>query len=100
MSKIVFQRGAKIILSRSTNEQSQKELEEAQSYFLGEREIIREQITKSRRPNELLSSQSIAQHHVTESAVLASEIEQLPDLQGFLKLASQPDWKRVKLAIS
>jgi type IV secretory pathway TraG/TraD family ATPase VirD4 len=69
------------------------------SSLIGEREIIREQITKSRRPNELFSSQSIAQHHVTESAVLASEIEQLPDLQGFLKFASQPEWKRVRLAV-
>jgi type IV secretory pathway TraG/TraD family ATPase VirD4 len=68
------------------------------SGLIGEREIIREQITKSRRPNEWLASESIAQHHVTESAVLASEIEQLPDLQGFLKFASQPEWKRVKLA--
>ncbi len=38
---------------------------------------------------------SISTHHVTESAVLASKIEQLPDLQGFLKLASKPAWKRV-----
>jgi type IV secretory pathway TraG/TraD family ATPase VirD4 len=67
--------------------------------LIGEREIIREQITKSRRPNEFLASQSISQHHVTESAVLASEIEQLPDLQGFLKLASHPEWKRVKLSV-
>jgi type IV secretory pathway TraG/TraD family ATPase VirD4 len=69
------------------------------SSLIGEREIIREQITKSRRPSEFLASQSVAQHHVTESAVLASEIEQLPDLQGFLKFASQPEWKRVRLAI-
>jgi Type IV secretion-system coupling protein DNA-binding domain len=69
------------------------------SGLIGEREIIREQITKSRRPNEFLASQSISQHHVTESAVLASEIEQLPDLQGFLKFASQPEWKRVNLSI-
>jgi Type IV secretion-system coupling protein DNA-binding domain len=60
-------------------------------------QIVREQITKSRRPNEFLSSQSVAQHHVTESAVLASEIEQLPDLRGFLKFASQPEWKRTQL---
>ena len=69
------------------------------SGLIGEREIIREQITKSRRPNEWLASESIARHHVTESAVLASEIEQLPDLQGFLKFASQPEWKRVKLSV-
>ena len=70
------------------------------SGLIGEREIIREQITKSRRPNEFLPSQSIAKHHVTESAVLASEIEQLPDLQGFLKFASQPEWRRVQLRIA
>lgn len=68
------------------------------SGLIGEREIVREQLTKSRRPNEFLSSQSIAQHHVTESAVLASEIEQIPDLCGFLKFASQPVWQRVRLA--
>jgi len=29
---------------------------------------------------------------------MASEIERLPDLEGFLKLASIPDWRRVRLA--
>lgn len=67
------------------------------SSLIGEREIIREQITKSRRPSEWLASESIAKQHVTESAVLASEIEQLPDLSGYLKFASQPEWKRVTL---
>jgi hypothetical protein len=28
---------------------------------------------------------------------MASEIEQLPDLSGFMKLASQPYWQRVSL---
>jgi type IV secretory pathway TraG/TraD family ATPase VirD4 len=70
------------------------------SSLIGEREIIREQITKSTRPNEWLASRSVAQHHVTESAVLASEIEQLPDLQGFLKFASTPEWRRVQLQLS
>jgi hypothetical protein len=31
--------------------------------------------------------------------MLPSEIEQLPDLQGFLKLASQPEWRRVILSV-
>ena len=30
-------------------------------------------------------------------AVMASEIEQLPDLTGFLKIASQPQWRRVQI---
>src|ERR1700743_2694051 len=59
------------------------------SSLIGEREVIREQVTKSRRPTETFSTKSVSEHHVMESAVLASEIEQLPDLQGFLKLASQ-----------
>jgi hypothetical protein len=29
--------------------------------------------------------------------VLPSEIEQLPDLVGYLKLASQPTWMKVRL---
>jgi len=32
-----------------------------------------------------------------EPAVMASEIERLPDLQGFLKFASIPDWLQVSL---
>jgi type IV secretory pathway TraG/TraD family ATPase VirD4 len=73
------------------------------SGLIGEREILREQITKSRGDGVIFASGhrsvSTSIHHVTESAVLASEIEQLPDLQGFLKLASQPEWRRVQLRI-
>jgi len=68
------------------------------SGLIGEREIFREQITKSYRPGEFRASKSVTEHQVTESTVLASEIEQLPDLAGFLKLASQPGWKRVRIA--
>jgi len=57
------------------------------SGLIGEREIFREQITKSYRPGEFRASKSVTEHQVTESTVLASEIEQLPDLAGFLKLA-------------
>jgi type IV secretory pathway TraG/TraD family ATPase VirD4 len=73
------------------------------SSLIGEREIIREQITKSRGEGVILAhdrrSISTSFQHVTESAVLASEIEQLPDLQGFLKFASQPEWKKITLTI-
>jgi hypothetical protein len=71
------------------------------SGLIGEREVLREQVTKSRGGGPIFAanhrSVSTSTHHVTESAVLASEIEQLPDLEGFLKFASQPEWKRVKL---
>jgi hypothetical protein len=29
---------------------------------------------------------------------MASEIEQLPDLTGYLKVASRPEWRRVTVA--
>jgi type IV secretory pathway TraG/TraD family ATPase VirD4 len=73
------------------------------SGLIGEREVLREQITKSRGGGVIFAndhrSVSTSMHHVTESAVLASEIEQLADLQGFLKFASQPEWKKVTLKI-
>jgi type IV secretory pathway TraG/TraD family ATPase VirD4 len=71
------------------------------SGLIGEREVTREQTTKTRGDGIIFasghSSTSTSTQHVTESAVLASEIEQLPDLQGFLKFASQPEWRRVSL---
>ena len=61
--------------------------------LIGEREVMREQITKS-RSGGLFAAQnrSVSQsmQPVTESAILPSEIEQLPDRQGYLKLAAQP----------
>src|SRR6185437_2666794 len=38
-----------------------------------------------------------SEQRYTEDAVMASEIEQLPDLTGFLKLASGAHWQRVSL---
>jgi Type IV secretion-system coupling protein DNA-binding domain len=43
------------------------------------------------------ATRAISDQHVTEDAVMASEIEQLPDLAGFLKLASAPQWTRVEI---
>ena len=40
---------------------------------------------------------SHSEHLNVEPAVLPSEIEQLPDLAGYLKLASDPQWQRVRL---
>jgi type IV secretory pathway TraG/TraD family ATPase VirD4 len=71
------------------------------SKLIGEREVMREQVTRSRGGGPIFASDhrsvSTRLQHVTESAVLASEIEQLPDLQGYLKFASQGEWRRVKL---
>ena len=71
------------------------------SRLIGEREIVRLQITETRRggfSSDTQRSKSYSEHHVTEAAVLASEIEQLPDLQGFLKQASSLRWRRVGLS--
>jgi len=70
------------------------------SKLIGEREVLREQVTRTQgggffdRPRH---SRSRSLQQVIEPAVLASEIEQLPDLAGYLKLASQPTWQRVTL---
>jgi len=73
------------------------------SKLIGEREVTREQITESRGGGYIFAadhrSVSKSQQTVTESAVLSSEIEQLPHLQGFLKFASKPDWRRVRLHV-
>ena len=48
-------------------------------------------------PGTWQASKTHSEQHVTESAVLPSEIEQLPDLAGYLKLASSPSWRRVNI---
>lgn len=67
------------------------------SRLIGQREVVRISRSKSRRPSELLSSITESEHRQVEPAVMDSEIERLPDLAGFLKLASSPDWLRVSL---
>jgi len=68
------------------------------SRLIGEREIIREHVTKTHNPDKWLATKTESKQYVTESAVLPSEIEQLPDLQGYLKFGSTPEWRRVRLA--
>lgn len=68
------------------------------SKVIGQREVT--QITKShsRASDKLLATVTTAQQVKIEPAVMASEIERLPDLAGFLRLASNPDWHRVRLS--
>jgi len=68
------------------------------SRLIGEREVLRVHTARSRRPTELLAAVTLSEHHATEPAVMAAEIEQLPDLAGYLKLASRPEWLRVQLS--
>ena len=46
---------------------------------------------------EILGSRTLSEHLNVEAALLPSQIEQLPDLAGYLKLASRPEWLRVSL---
>jgi hypothetical protein len=70
------------------------------SRLIGKRELVRTQVSRSRPEGKLmaLGTRTVSSQHVTEDAVMASEIEQLPDLTGFLKRASRPEWRRVALA--
>jgi hypothetical protein len=67
------------------------------SQLVGEREVLRTSISRSRRATELIGTTSRSEHVNTEHALLASQIEQLPDLAGYLKYASEPAWHRVQL---
>lgn len=68
------------------------------SRLIGEREVIRTSVSRSRRPFELLPVINHSESATVEAAVMASEIEQLPDLAGYLKLASRPQWLQVALS--
>jgi type IV secretory pathway TraG/TraD family ATPase VirD4 len=67
------------------------------SQLIGEREVLRTTVSRSRRHSEFLGSISRSEHFSVEPAVLPSQIEQLPDLAGYLKHASDPEWHRVRL---
>jgi len=68
------------------------------SQLIGQREVVRTTESRSRRPLQLRPSVTRSEHFSLEPAVLDSEIEQLPDLRGYLKLASSPQWLRVALS--
>jgi len=67
------------------------------SRLIGQREVLRINKSRSRRPGELLSSITLSEHVGIEPAVMDSQIEQLPDLAGYLKFASVPNWQQVAL---
>jgi hypothetical protein len=68
------------------------------SQLIGDRQVLR--TTTSRNSPALFSgghsSTSQSEQHATEPAVMAAEIEQLADREGFLKLASHPAWMKVR----
>jgi type IV secretory pathway TraG/TraD family ATPase VirD4 len=73
------------------------------SRLIGEREVVRRQTSHGRDRDGFFTRQSmrhslqISEQRLSESAVLASELEQLPDLHGYLKTASSRGWRRVRL---
>src|SRR3984893_3152477 len=69
------------------------------SRLIGQREVLRTNRSRSRRPTDFLSSTTLSEHIGIEPAVMDSQIEQLPDLSGYLKFASVPNWQRVALAV-
>ena len=74
------------------------------SRLIGEREVLRRQISRGRDREFALSSRgarrsrNVTDQHVIETAVMASELEQLPDLCGYLKGASSATWWKVNIA--
>jgi Type IV secretion-system coupling protein DNA-binding domain len=73
------------------------------SRLIGEREVLRRQSTRGRDHEGRFGlrgarrSHSVSEQAVTETAVLAAELEQLPDFSGYLKTAGAPEWRRVRL---
>jgi type IV secretory pathway TraG/TraD family ATPase VirD4 len=71
------------------------------SRLIGDREVLRRQISQGRDRENALSargsrrSRSVTEQHAMEPAVMPSELEQLPDLCGYLKRASSPGWLKV-----
>jgi type IV secretory pathway TraG/TraD family ATPase VirD4 len=72
------------------------------SKLIGEREVIRLTTSTGRTSPSLFSNQhaskttTLSEQYTTETAVMASEIEQLADGVGYVKLASQPEWFRAQ----
>ncbi len=71
--------------------------------LIGDREVIRRQHSRGREnPGGLFKggqrrSVQTSEQRMVEPAVLAAQIEQLPDLSGYLKVASSPVWRRVRI---
>jgi type IV secretory pathway TraG/TraD family ATPase VirD4 len=73
------------------------------SRLIGEREIVRRQTSHGRDRDGWFAGRgrrrsiSVSAQHVTESAVMPSELEQMPDLTGYLKTASSRCWRHVRI---
>lgn len=68
------------------------------SRLIGEREVVRTTRSRSRAAGRWLGSLTEGEHISIEPAVMASEIERLADLEGFVKVASVADWMHVRVS--
>ena len=93
---IVENCGNTLILRCSASEQGGTS--QFASRLIGQREVVHLSESKTWRPGEWTASKTRTEQRSIEPAIMASEIERLPDLQGFLKFASIPDWRRVSLS--
>jgi type IV secretory pathway TraG/TraD family ATPase VirD4 len=69
------------------------------SKLIGQREVLHTTVSITRRTGEWRSATSKSELLRIEPAVMASEIERLPDFTGFLKIASVPDWQAVTMTV-
>jgi type IV secretory pathway TraG/TraD family ATPase VirD4 len=73
------------------------------SRLIGEREVVRRQTSRGRDRDGFFNWRSsrrslqVSEQQLSEAAVLASELEQLPDLCGYLKTASSRGWRRIHM---
>jgi type IV secretory pathway TraG/TraD family ATPase VirD4 len=73
------------------------------SRLIGDREVVRRQTSRAQDREGWFAgrarrrSTSVTRQQIVEAAVLPAEIEQLPDLSGYLKTAASPVWLRVSL---
>ena len=73
------------------------------SRLIGEREVVRRHTSRGHdregwfAARGVRRSTSVSRQPIVEAAVLPAEIEQLPDLSGYLKTAASPVWLRVSV---
>jgi hypothetical protein len=92
---IVENCGNSLILRCSASEQGGTS--QFASRLIGQRQVVHFSESKTWQPGNWFSSKTTSEQRSIEPAIMASEIERLADLEGFLKLASIPDWLYVSL---
>jgi hypothetical protein len=69
------------------------------SELIGGREMMRIAASRARRgPLDILGTKTKSEQFYTEHAVMAAQIEQLPNHVGYLRVSSRPEWMQVAVA--